>query len=233
MIINSKHIQYFFLSLLILITVSISFGFVQQFAFPDPEWPLRKGDRVVLLPGEILEQQIATSRDGLQKIEVLFGKFELTGDAKLTLEVRDSSCTAVLAQKSLSETSFDSEYTHAFIFDRIPDSGGKIYCFRANFISNQPIKKEKAPRLFLDEEGKGAPYSLTNPGGEKGVGAGSLAIRPGYTNATFFANASEFFDRISQYKPFFLKGWFLITLVIIGFGLTFIIFISLGAEEEE
>lgn len=225
--------HYLFFTLLALIAFFTAYSFLCLFAFPDASFPLRKGERVSLLPGETLTQTFQSSRDGLTRLEILFGKFSLEGDAELTLELRDSACSAVLAQKRLSEGSFDSEYTYSFLFDRIPDSQGQTYCFQAHFVTNQPIKKEKSPRFFVDKEAPANPYFLTNPGGQQQGGSGPLAIRPGFTHASFWTNTQEFFDRISQYKPAFLKGWFLIGFATLGLLLTFLSLILLIYEVEK
>lgn len=223
----------FFLAVLVVIILLIGYSFWYNFSFPDASWPLRKGERIVIMPGETLSQLIPSSRNGLQKIEILFGKFTLQGEAELHLELRDSTCSTMLAQKTLSRQSFDSEYTHAFVFDRISYSEDETYCFSATFVSNQPIKKDKAPRFFIDKEAIAESYSLSNTSGEKTVGAGPIAIRPGYTNDSFFSNAKEFFDRISQYKPAFLKSWFLITFATLGLGLTFLAVAFIIRSEED
>src|SRR5690349_5946307 len=144
-----KHI---FSLTLALILISLGVGFSHLFTFPDSAFPLQKGERINVLPGEVLTQTFASNRDGLQKIEILLGNFDLPRDSELILEVRDSSCDALIAHETLSGRSFDSEHTYSLLFDRIPDSGGKNYCFAAKFQSNQPVKKEKSPRFFVDEE---------------------------------------------------------------------------------
>lgn len=222
-----------FLLLLALIALSGAAAFWQFFAFPDTAYPLQKGERVVLLPGEMLQQPFVSNRHGLRKIEILFGKFTLSGEAKLVVELRDESCSKTLAEQTFHQQSFDSEYTHAFVFDRQEHSQNQTYCLAVRFISNQPITKAKAPRLFIDEGSQITPYSMANPGGEKSEGAGAIAIRPGYVQESFFSNAKEFFDRISQYKPVFLKSWFLISFAVIGLGLTFCVTALLVREEKE
>lgn len=225
--------QHIFFALLGLIVLSLGATFVYTFAFPDASWPLKKGERVVLLPGESFEQLLTAPRDGLTKIEILFGKFTLEGDAELLVELRDQTCTSVLAQESIREQSFDSEYTYSFVFDRIQDSKDKTYCFTASFISNQPIKKDKAPRFFLDEEGQHFVHTFKNQAGERTEGPEPVAIRPSFTNDSFLTNVQELFDRISQYKASLFKGWVLMVLATLGFTLTILVTILLIREEEE
>lgn len=227
-------LKYPFYLVLGLILFSLIFGFLRLFGFPDSDWSLQKGERVVLLPGESLSQTFTTGRDGLRRIEILFGKFTLEGEDELMLELRDDTCSQILAQKTLVKKSFDSEYTYNFLFDAIHDSQNKTYCFMATFTTNRPVAKTKAPRFFIDEEAKqSALYTVTNPSGEKTPGPGLLAIRPGYINTSLVANGQEFFNRISQYKPFFLKSWFLLGLVTVGSITTFAAMIFLIREEKE
>lgn len=230
---NMKNFKYLFYSLLALIALFISCAFARTFAFPDASWPLDKGERVIIAPSEILTQTIIANKDGLRRVEILFGKFTLMKEDELLVELRDSSCSSVLSQKRLSDQSFDSEYTHNFVFDRIQNSSNQTYCLTLTFTTNRPVAKDKSPRLFVDDSAEGTPYALKNIGGETKEGPGPLAIRPGYTNDSFFANANEFFDRISQYKPIFLKSWFLIVFSAGGLALTFFTLVLLIRNEEE
>lgn len=226
--------KYIFFSLLTLIALSIGFGFYQLFAFPDSAWPLKKGERVNLSPGEVLTQQFVANRDGLRRVEILFGKFSLERDDVFSIELRDANCSSVLAEKTFSGESFDSEYTYHFLFDRIENSKDQTFCFTSTFTTNRPVAKTKAPRFFIDEEAEQrTPHMIKNAGGETIPGIGPVAIRPGYTNSSFFANADEFFDRVSQYKPAFLKSWFLITFATLGVVLTFLTIALLIREEKE
>ncbi|GAB1446106.1 hypothetical protein MASR2M41_18570 [Flammeovirgaceae bacterium] len=227
------NVKYLFYSLLAVIALSIGVVFVSLFAFPDPTFRLEKGDRVTVLPDETLEQPFVSSRDGLRQIEVLFGNFNLQGDTRLLLELKDNACVTVLARKMLSHGSFDSEHTSSFTFDRIPDSGGKMYCFTARVSGTMPLKKDKAPRFFIDKASPAAPYSLIAPNGVQDRGTGAIAIRPGYANSTLSENVEELTDRISQYKPPFLKSWFLITFSFIGFILTLGTILLLIREEDQ
>lgn len=224
--------KYLFYILLTVIVLTLACSFAKTFAFPDSNWPLDKGERITVLPAEIVTQPFSASEDGLRRIEVLLGKFTLQDNDELLLELRDHACSSVLAQETLSGKSFDSEYTYHFLFDRIANSKDQTYCLTVTFNTNRPIAKDKAPRLFNDKSAPNFPHTVTNPGGEKTTGAQAIAIRPGYTNDSFIANAKEFFDRISQYKPFFLKSWFLITFAVLGIVLTFLVTALLIREEE-
>ncbi len=224
-----KHLSYLALALILLF---IGVSFLHTFAFPDPAWKLDKGERVTVSPGEVLSQTFISSQNGLRRIEILFGKFTLEADDRLAVELRDSSCSSLIAQETLSGRSYDSEHTHSFIFDRISDSKDKAYCLTFTFATDRPVAKGKSPRLFIDKAAPGSPYAFLNQGGGKEVGAGPIAIRPGYTHDSFSDNAKEFFERISQYKPLFLKNWFLIAFALGGLALTFLAIMLLIKEEE-
>lgn len=219
-----------FLTLLFVITLSIGYAFYHSAAFPDPTWPLDKGERVTLSPGTTLTQTFTSNRDHLRRIEILFGKFTLQEEDRLTIELRDGTCSASLAETTLPRRAFDSEHTYSFVFDQIPDSRNQTYCLALLFESNRQIEKTKAPRLFTDLSAQAPPYAIT----EKDTvtpGNSPIAIRPGYVNASFVATLDELVDRISQYKPAFLKDGILIVLAIFGLGLTFMVPILLAHEK--
>jgi hypothetical protein len=218
-----------FTLLIALIAISIGSAFLHTLAFPDPVWPLEKGERIALLPGTSVTQSFTSSRDYLRQVEILFGKFTLQDDDRLTVELRDSQCIAVLAQTKLAYQSFDSEHTYAFVFDPLQHSHNETYCLALTFESDRTIEKTKAPRLFTDLAAQASPFTLT----EKGMpiaNTAPIAIRPGYQNSSLFTTLGELTDRISQYKPIFLKDGFLVTFAILGLVLTFLALIVLGRE---
>lgn len=224
--------QRIFWVILILVVLALGFGFGRLFAFPDSSWPLDKGERVTLAPGETLIQPFMGSRDGLRRVEILFGKFSLLEDDVLTLELRDTNCTNVLAKETFKKQSFDSEYTYSFLFNRIKNSKNQLYCVAFTFESNRKVTKEKAPRFFVDRSAQQPAYIIKSAGGET-ASTQATTIRPGYTNDSFFANADELFDRMSQYKPWFLKSWYLITFAVFGLILTLVVTTLLIKENEE
>ncbi len=224
--------QRFFLILTLLITLSLGTTFFHGLGFPDSAWPLDKGERVTLSAGATLTQTFTSSRDHLRQIEILFGKFTLQGEDRLKLELRDSTCATPLAQTTLSDRSFDSEHTYAFVFDRIPDSQDQTYCLALLFTSDREIEKSKAPRLFIDQRAQAPAYTLTEKDAPA-QGIAPLAIRPGYSNASLLATLSELMNRISQYKPAFLKDGVLTVFAVLGLVLTFLSLILLAREDGE
>lgn len=217
-------------ALIILIAVNLSLSFLHILAFPDPTWSLSKGERVNLPPHASLTQTFTANRTNLRRVEILFGKFTLQEEDWLTLELRDGACSTLLAQTKFARRSFDSEHTYAFVFDRIPDSRDQTYCLTILFTSDRSVEKTKAPRLFTDLSAQAPPYAITEKDSVT-PGNSPIAIRPGYVNASFVATLDELVDRISQYKPAFLKDGILIVLAIFGLGLTFMVPILLAHEK--
>lgn len=208
------------LTALALLLLATGYVFLRTVAFPDPSWPLDKGERVTLPAQATLTQPFAAHRDGLRQVEILLGKFTLKESDRLTLELRDEECAAVLSRTELKNESFDSEHTYAFIFDRIPDSEGRRFCLAASFSSGRNIPKDKTPRFFTDLSAEAASYTLEGAEAGRTVGSAPVAIRPGYRPATLAATGDELTDRISQYKPPFLKGGFLVVFAALGLILT-------------
>lgn len=218
--------QRFFLILTLLITLSLGTTFFHGLGFPDSAWPLDKGERVTLSAGATLTQTFTSSRDHLRQIEILFGKFTLQGDDQLTLELRDSTCSTTLAETTLADRSFDSEHTYTFVFDPLEHSKDQTYCLALLFDSQRTIEKSKAPRLFTDQRAQAPSYILA----EKDVitpGIFPLAIRPGYSNSSLINTLNELIDRISQYKPAFLKDGVVTAFAVFGLVFTFLVLLLL------
>ncbi len=228
--------QHFSFLLLILIILMLSFSFLRILAFPDATWSLDKGERVNLSPKATLFQTFTAHHDNLRQIEILFGKFTLEKSDVLILELVQGECTGlsieslVLATEDLSSRSFDSEHPYTFVFDPIRDSENQRYCFMATFGTDRVIDKNKAPRFFTDLSKEEVPYTLSS---ERDPGTDPIAIRPGYTNNSILTTFQELIDRISQYKPAFLKDGWLLFFASSGLIFTFLIAVLLMREEEK
>ena len=107
----------------------------------------------------------------------------------------------MLRQGKLTCSFLDSKNLYEFRFPRIVDSKNKSYCLIATF---KPKKSSaKSIRIFTmgDEENQ------------------PLSIRPVYKNNNIFADLNELNRRISQYKPWFLKHYFLYSIIILFLAL--------------
>jgi hypothetical protein len=192
----------------------ILFQFLGDWSFPDTRWPIEKGEKVKISSDKSVVQKFVAGRDGLARIKVLFGNSDIGKGGKLEMKIYDETCSKLLRNSTLAVTSLDSGDTKDFKFPRIPDSQGKIFCLdlRYNgaksasvFLVNDPAPESK----FLSVDGQELPNQ-------------ALAMRPAYQNASWQQNILELDQRISQYKPWFLKGSYL--LAIVFFFLIFAIF---------
>lgn len=181
--------------------------------FPDSNIVLQKGLLVKLQPQETLTQKFVAQKNGLAKIEVLLRspgiKFE-DGD-KVETKLADGNCQEILRTGELQSSFLDTKNLHEFRFAPIPDSKGKEFCLIATFLPKK--ENAKSIQFFTMGEAENQPYS----------------IRPVYKNTSIGQDLNELNQRISQYKPWFLKHYFLeaiaITFVVLSCSLVVVLII--------
>ncbi|MDP1833389.1 MAG: hypothetical protein Q8L11_00455 [Candidatus Moranbacteria bacterium] len=204
--ISSKKI---FLIIFLIITLSIAWRFLNLLSFRDSNIVLQKGLTVKLRPRESLQQNFVANRDGLTKVEVLLRspgiKYE-NGD-RMEMKLADADCKETLRTGYLDDSFLNTENLYEFRFDRIPDSQEKEFCLTATFAN----KKENAKSIQF--------FTMGDKEGQ------SLSIRPVYKNAHIWQDFSELNQRISQYKPWFLKHYYLwiITIAFIVFSIASVV----------
>jgi hypothetical protein len=186
--------------ILVAIMFSIVFGkFFSIISFPDSETALEKGDPPLELRRDAsLTQTFVANRDNLMKIELLLRTPGPKG-SEAKMEIADENCSDTIRQGILEKPFLASDNLYDFQFSKIPDSNGKIYCLKVTLTHG----KSKLIRLFT-KENYDPRFILNNETRDK-----SLSMRLAYKNSSFIGNMSELNQRISQYKPWFLKHYFL------------------------
>lgn len=183
--------------------IAIFWRFAHLLSFPDSSIVLKKGEFIKIRPEESVTQKFTASHDGMMKVEVLLRgsgiKYE-NGD-RMEMLIADENCNGALHQGELTRSFLDSSNLYEFSFPRIAESENKNYCLIATF---KP-KKDSAKSI-----------QFFTMGNEKNQ---PLSIRPVYKNKYFWQDISELNRRISQYKPWFLKHYY---LYAVAFG--FLIF---------
>ncbi|OGI34177.1 MAG: hypothetical protein A2259_02010 [Candidatus Moranbacteria bacterium RIFOXYA2_FULL_43_15] len=214
--VNSKKI---FLSTLIIIIAAVFWPLWRVWYFPDTTWPLEKGEKTKI-DSEVI-QKFSADRDGLSKIAVLFGDSDVSPGGTFNFELLDENCRETIRSANLEIKKLDSDNTTDFVFSRIDKSKGKTYCVRISYAQKKGGKKA---RIFVIENPK-PENSYFSINGEEMAGQ-SISMRPAYKNASIFEDIGELNRRISQYKPWFLKHYFLY-FIAFGFIILSVLAVSL------
>ena len=187
-----------FLLILVSLTVGTFFQFFSLLYFPDSNIVLQKGSLVPLEPEQTLTQKFSINRTGLSKIQLLLRtpgiKFE-NGD-NVQAQLADKNCEKTLRVGLLEKSFLNSDNLYEFNFSRLIDSSEKNFCLTLTFLPQKNTAKNI--QLFTMKENE------------------TLSIRPVYQDTYFWQSFYELNQRMSQYKPWFLKNIFL-TLIIFGF----------------
>ena len=216
-----------FLASIAVLTILVFVNLQRQIGFPDTHFPLEKGEKIKMEEAGAVQTFIA-SRNGLSGVNVLFGGSSIKEGGTLSLSLLDETCAKTLREEKRFITTLNADNSTDFSFSRIPDSAGKTFCFKTNF---DPEKGSKKAAIFTIPNTLPDEKRVLSINGEARPGE-SLALRPVYRNGGFFADLVELNQRISQYKPWFLKGAFLATIVILSIGLSFaFLFLAVFSKE--
>ena len=213
---TTKHV---FLAIFAILLLSIAFQFFSLLSFPDSSIVLVKGDTVKLQPEDSLTQKFTANRDGLNKVEFLLRTPGIVFENKDVMKVQllDENCQKPLREGVLKESFLNSGNLYEFPFSKVENSQNKIFCVIATF---QPTKSSAKAIQFFTSDGPPRVDERLSPRVEAGA---QLSIRPVYVNDNVWQNLSELNQRISQYKPFFLRHIYLATFSILFIVLSIVL----------
>lgn len=206
--ISSKNIL---LTLLGISVLLIFFRFSTLIAFPDAQ-TLDRDKVQKIYPGETFSQQFTAKRDNLETIQFLLRTPGLKKSDAITMRLADETCTDTLREGTLAPAFLNSDNLYQFAFPRIEDSKGKRYCILLTF--EEKNHSSKYLQFFTTEQNDDVSLLMD---ADTGVPRNdqSLSMRTVYRNATLWQDLGELNDRISQYKPWFLKDFFIGTIGIL------------------
>ncbi len=235
--------DYIFITILIIGLFLIFNSFLKQLNFPDVNYQLTKSKRVTIIPGETLQQKFISTENGLSNVKILFGGKSLAKNYFLDLILADTNCQKEIRKKTLlSGQKFSSKNLYDFKFLPIDNSENKKYCLKIVYKTIIKNPKKKEVRLF-ENTWKGGNNGLNNKNNwDELVGGGykiirqstndaivkdvnkkelknnlPIVFRPSYKNPIVAKDFQQLNQRMSQYKPWFLKGWYLDGLIMLGF----------------
>ncbi|MBP9751310.1 MAG: hypothetical protein KBD19_00425 [Candidatus Moranbacteria bacterium] len=201
--------------------VGIFWTFLSDFGIGESGYNfLGKTKKVTLSPGMPVSQTFTAHENGLHQVRVVLGNASIRRGEHIGFQLKDEACDTEIASISFSgEPGKQGAYT-VFPFESISDSMGKRYCFVATYFSDENRKGGK-PYLSATDAPDPAFSDRTLVDSNKGktYESHSLFLRPAYTEGSLRADLGTLLDRLSQYKPGFLKGWpiaALFTILVVG-----------------
>lgn len=204
-----KKILLLFLGILIFLIFSRFFSIL---SFPDSTAVLDKGEVLNIYPKQSLSQTFVAGRDNLSKIEFLLRTPGIKAGDTLHVKLADATCATPLRQGILEVPFLNSDNLYVFQFPRVEDSNGKKYCAILSYETT--ISKDKYLRLFTTENND-PDMTLTPSSNNMELKNQSLSMRLVYNNDSVGQDLRELNQRISQYKPWFLKHFFIAAIAVL------------------
>lgn len=197
--------------------VLVFFNLVNKWAFPDTDWDLSgNGEKIKIEPEYPVMQKFKAERDNLSRIRILFGRSYNKDGGEINLKLASEDCENIIRKESFERSSIQSEGYYDFRFSRISDSKDKNFCLIIGF--NPEKEKYKDLNIFLSNN----PVSGSQLIIKEETKNGALAMRPAYQAEGIRGNISELNQRISQYKPWFLKNIYFCVLFLAFIILVFL-----------
>jgi len=190
----------------------VFYKFISVFYFPDSDWKMSREQKIELEVNKPVIQKFRSDKNNLAALEFLFGRSSLKKvNGKIHFQILEENCTEKIADSYLTPQDINPDDSNAFTFDKIADSENKIYCLKLIFEASD--SKTKNPFVFTNPNDSSDNVSLVDVSGNE-LKNQSLSMRPAYKSDTFWQDATELNKRISQYKPWFLKQYFLGFIII-------------------
>lgn len=194
-----------------MLLLSIGWPFWQALSFRDSSLLLTKGEPIKLLPGETASQTLGFKPNThLRSIEFLVRNPEPKKGDTVTVTLADALCQHPLREARLMPGLLQSDNLFVADFDDpYPITSSEPFCVLLHF--DDTSTQSKYLRFFTSEIKLASTLEL-RLGGDLQVDR-SLSLRPVYTTTTLAGNLATLNERLSQYKPWFLKGGFLTGIV--------------------
>ncbi|MDH4330457.1 MAG: hypothetical protein OEV93_02800 [Candidatus Moranbacteria bacterium] len=189
--------------------------FFKDWSFPDTHWKVEKEEDMKVSPGYPITQKFISRKDNLSTIAILLRSSKKNeSKGTLNLNILDEACENIIRKSSIKFHTLDSQSMYNFNFKKIKDSSDKTYCLKLAFIP----KKEDAKdiRLFTMSNYSEENVFLYNPKKDREYPNLSLAMQPGYKGDNFYEDTKILIQRISQYKPWFLKDVYLFIIFLLA-----------------
>lgn len=204
-------------------------AFFANLSFPDSSYNfLGSTEKAKLDSGKPISQKFIAKDNNLNQIKIIIGNSNLWPMEKIVFELADSSCESIIARETMTFLTPEPHIYYRFNFPEIADSQGKEYCFKATYFSTFDRGIER-PFLGASEEEQFAGMSYFNEGNGRLYQDRTLQMRPSYGTRSFVGDLNQLNNRISQYKPVYLKGHaltaifvtFLLGTLLLGWLLVF------------
>ena len=196
-----------------IIFIAVFFSFYRLISFPDSEMILQKGELFYLQPKYSLNQTFIANRDNLMKIEFLMRNPGPKEWDTIVMGIADETCSNIIRSGKLEKSPLDSDNLYSFQFSKIPDSKNKTLCLKVTFEPGRPDSKFIR---FFTQENPATGFVLTDTSNNNTrIENQSLSMRLDYRNENIGQDISELNQRISQYKPWFLKHYYLYAVSIL------------------
>lgn len=220
------------IAILVIGSVSICLSPLLHLSFPESSYNfLGKDKRVELEPGKSVTQVFTASRDGLDRIKIMIGDLDTLGfrdSIHLTLTERD--CETLIATDTITWLTPEPKIYSSFDFDRIDRSAGQSYCLKVSYTA--PNRPKQRPFIAASEGSSFADTAYTDEAKGRTYEGRSLQMRPSYSHVSFRDNLRELEERLSQYKPVFMKGWIFILGLAVALMSTLFGILIIRAKDE-
>lgn len=219
------------LALLGISVLLIFFKFSTLIAFPESR--ILDRDKIQkIYPGQTFSQKFIAKRDNLDTIQILFRTPGIKDGDIMTAKIADETCSDTLREGNLEKPFLNTDNVYLFKFPRIEDSEGKKYCLRLSYRTSNDSTKYL--RFFTVAESDPS-LLFMNSATNEALNGQALSLRTVYRNDSLWQDLCELNDRISQYKPWFLKDFFIGTIatlfVILSIAMI-ILLINVKPEEK-
>jgi hypothetical protein len=212
-----RFIKKFKFNNLLLITFSafIFFVFLRFFlflSFPLSDFMASQDKENTLYAGYPIIQHFTANKNNLRQVNFAIRDFPKFPGDKICFELMDNDCVNQIASDSINFSSLSYPSYKPFKFQAILDSKGESYCAKITF---SPLIKRSffLPKVLSTKFKTDPAVKYYNAGDKNGKGKTykdqTLAMKPAYGSGSFLNDISTINKRISQYKPWFLKHYWL------------------------
>jgi hypothetical protein len=193
--------------------------FFHSLSFSIAEDTFTEDGEVKLFPDRPISQVFTAQNNRLNQVDLAIRNFNTWNRSnKISFALKDSDCNETIATDSVDIFSPDYTIYTPFVFSEIQDSQGKTYCTQVTLLTDKKDQPEELLPIIVYTKVKGPSFTNSGEqedGADKIYKGKTLVMKPSYGNGSVWKDLGTLGDRISQYKPWFLKHYYIDTIVIL------------------
>lgn len=214
---KSSKFNLFLLLVFVFFFILIFSRFFSSLSFPDFKDNFKETGETTLFPNKPIHQIFTAEKNNLNQVNVAIKNFNDWSRDKIIFNLKDENCKTILASDKINVFSPDytiyTPFTFSSSFSKISENQEMKLCAEIIFIPKNNTEESDFPTIVYSSLKNSSFINTGDIEAEQFRNNKTLVMKPAYGSGSFWKDIETLNNRISQYKPWFLKHYFLYFII--------------------